>query len=100
MGLYMNKHNSNLYKNKNQIATSNQTYTRHNFVKDLLEEQKKANQELSRTLTQLQDQYKQQQKVQKTRWNYIHHQMNETQHIQAERDMRFPTVRNPKGKTF
>ncbi|WP_428909562.1 hypothetical protein [Niallia sp. Krafla_26] len=86
MSLYINNQHSNVYKNKNQIGTNNQTYIRHNVLKDLLDEQKKANQELSHTLTQLQSQYKKQQKAQKARWNYIHHQLNESQQHQAKKD--------------
>ncbi|MCQ6275472.1 hypothetical protein JMM81_10935 [Bacillus sp. V3B] len=78
MGLFINHdHHRNIFKNQENVHASNQEFAKYNYLTELLNEQKKANMELMRSITELKSRYRQQEVAQKDQWNQIKYQIND-----------------------
>ncbi|WP_423802132.1 hypothetical protein [Neobacillus sp. SAB-20_R2A] len=80
MSLYINKReHPNVFENKQTIKAPNQSYSRQDFLTELIKEQEKANAALRKTLRELQIQTIKQEESQTSHWNDIGSQLIDLQ---------------------
>jgi len=78
MGLFINNnHHPEVYKNKQQIQTTNQLISRQDFLSELLQEQQKANAALNLALSEIGVQTQIQEETHLTQWNNVGRQLND-----------------------
>lgn len=76
MGLFINQEGQpSVYKNRSTINTPNQNYVKYNVMTELLEEQKRSNMELIKTIQDLNRRHEKHQKKHVVQWNNINSQM-------------------------
>ncbi|MBS4211363.1 MULTISPECIES: hypothetical protein [Neobacillus] len=80
MGLYINKReHPNVFENKQTLNAPNQSYSRQDFLTELIKEQEIANAALRKTLRELQIRTLKQEESQTSHWNDIGSQLNDLQ---------------------
>lgn len=76
MGLFINKEKHlKVYKNTQEIKTSNQEFVRYNFLTELIIEQQKANKELTQSISDLKRRYEKHGEEQSVQWNHVKKEM-------------------------
>jgi DNA repair ATPase RecN len=78
MGLFINHdHHPNVFKNQENVHAPNQGFVKYNYYTELLNEQKKTNMELMRSIAELNSRYGQQEITQKGQWKQIKYQIKD-----------------------
>ncbi|MEH7085517.1 hypothetical protein V7139_22645 [Neobacillus drentensis] len=78
MGLFINNnHHPEVYKNKQQLQTTNQMISRQDFLSELVQEQQKANTTLKKALSEIGLQTQIQEETHSTQWNNVGQQLND-----------------------
>ncbi|WP_144549847.1 hypothetical protein [Bacillus sp. X1(2014)] len=78
MGLFINNnHHPEVYKNKQQLQTTNQIISRQDFLSELVQEQQKANAALNLALSEIGVQTQLQEETHLTQWNNVGRQLND-----------------------
>ncbi|MEH7119868.1 hypothetical protein V7128_20965 [Neobacillus vireti] len=78
MGLFINKQvHPNLFKNNSQLAESNQTISRQDFLTELMKDQQQTTTALNQALAELQLRYQQQTAAQNTQWKQVDYQLSD-----------------------
>ncbi|EKN65687.1 hypothetical protein BABA_18881 [Neobacillus bataviensis LMG 21833] len=78
MGLYINKRNHpEVYKNEQNLNESNQSFSRQDFLAELISDQQKANNALNQALAELGLRYSQQEESKVHQWNQIDTQLKD-----------------------
>ncbi|WP_043931997.1 hypothetical protein [Bacillus sp. EB01] len=84
MGLFVNKHIRNLFKNTKNVPGPNQEEARTSRLDELIAEQQQTNKQLLESISEIKPRYDQLQETQTAQWNEIKGKMN-TLEIQGEK---------------
>ncbi|MFL6561210.1 MAG: hypothetical protein ACJ8MO_34525, partial [Bacillus sp. (in: firmicutes)] len=78
MGLFINNNDHpEVYKNNQQLQTTNQAVSRKDFLSELIHEQQNANAALHKALSELGVQSQIQEETQYTQWNHVGEQLKD-----------------------
>jgi len=87
MGLFINKNDHpDVYNNIEKIQAPNQSFVRHNYLSELLDEQLKTNNALAESIAELKPQYEQLEEIQTSQWKDVKNQINDLRVSNLHRD--------------
>ncbi|WHX25754.1 hypothetical protein QNH47_16715 [Virgibacillus halodenitrificans] len=86
MGLYINHHHGDIYKNNEGIQAPNQEVFIKNHVAEMIEEQQRVNKSLSTSFYELKNLYEQQSNKQTHQWKDITTQLNQLKQLNDTHD--------------